>query len=120
MSEPIYPAAETVGSRWMTCDSTTAQYPTDGVGGATTTAGSSTVANATMCVIDRVIPSVFDATSNLLLLTGAGATIDTFNAADATQVGRAIELGIQVDSAFGFKLSGGSGVYQVMYRVIRR
>lgn len=122
MSSPIYPAPETPSSLWMTVDSTSAQYPSGGAGGSTATAASSDVIDATLCRITGFILETHNAGSNLVLMTHAGVTIETFSIPDATQVGVPQEFpeGLERPGPFAFKLSGGTAVYQVMYQVLKR
>jgi hypothetical protein len=101
----------------MRCDSATAQYPTDGAGGKTTTAGSSSVINATLCVIERIYLVTHSASSTLLLRTHADGAIETFALPDATQVMMPIDLEFERPGPFAFKLGGGSGVWMIGFTV---
>lgn len=120
MTYPVYPGPETVGHLWMTCDSTSVQYPDGGEGGATTTAANSDVIDATLCRIERVYLLTHSASSTLILTNHAGTTIDTIALPDSTQVMMPIELGWERRGPFGFKLGGGSGAWIITYVVIER
>jgi hypothetical protein len=122
---PAYPMSQTVGALWMTVDSTTEQFPTNGSGGSTTTEASSTVRLAQKCVIEG-ITLLTAGTATTLTLTngltgGAAATVDVFTIPVTGQEGMLAAFGIEGlerPGPFGAKLTSGTGTCILWYRVI--
>lgn len=114
-----FPSPQTVGAQWVTVASATESFPSDGIGGATTTAADSLVANSLISRIEGFILQAHDATSDLILTDAADGTVETFTVPASTQVGQYVSFGsegIEVRGAWGMKLAAGAGEFVIFYR----
>lgn len=106
----------------MGSEGTTTVYPSDGVGGATTTAGDGQTYEYKYCIVEGFTLLVHNAGEDLVLTDDAGTEIDTWTIPAAALVGDFIPFGIDgidVHSGVGAELSTGSTArYRVYYRII--
>ena len=118
---PDSPAPATVGSLWMLVDSTTEQFPSDGIGGNTTTAADSIAVNARRILIDGfVLRTGNTATSNIEITDGLGNTIDTLIQPTQFFVGEFQAQGRNgqeiAGSTFGARLAAAGNTYWLAFR----
>lgn len=118
----INPAPVTLGDEWFVLNSTSATYPTTGIGGATTTHGSSQVlANRQAVITGLMLVTAGTATTVTLVSWATGSAVDgdTFPIPATGNEGITQPWGLNGASVygdFGVRLTSGTGTVKIFYQ----